>query len=776
MVIKRFFTRFRTVKRETGVPHALHKDISIGQNSWNPRKVLLEDFEVIRRLGHGGMGDVYLVKSRSTGNLFAVKRMLSEHSDDMGLRREFMRELLTWVDLPLHPNLTPCHFFRHMDDGGIAIFASFVEGGSLLDWIRGRDGKSLYEGTEKKILTRILDIAIQTAWGLHTIHEQDLIHQDIKPANVLMTPDGIPRITDFGLSRARAKVDDVGTVSTNSSDLFVSSLGYTPAYCSPEQEMGEKLTFKTDIWSWGVMVLEMFTGPAFWKSGSIALQILENHLKNGKSTSQKSPFRMPISIGEVLEKCFQNILDDRWVNLAEVAYKLIEIYQMNKLKEKYNRPTPTPVLMSRIKNFDRITGEGMKWHAPTTWLKKALNVSGQDNAVIEECILSWKGSRKALTIADLLGYEEALTIFNLVMENKQIHSYEEWTQFCIEKALLHRMLFDFHGALKIYDKLILTFKIVGERDHKNCLVHTYIAKSAVLSKLGQEHEAIETINLAIEILQLLQNKSKKNAELKNALAECYQLKASFYSFLGYERNDYDRNRQFAKDSLALALEIRNDLKPSAHTDEYFIAKLAECYELKANLIEDDNPELAGECYMKAIGLLDPLDEKNLFVRVLLKRCYLNITTFIFRESPSLSAMKFWQRSRNINHNLVYIEGRWMYAEDMAFCYSSGGSHLYSLEIDNEADEVAFGNHNKAIEIYDQLVNWEGRSDLRGNMAYAKINRALLLSLKEDQKSKAIDEIQGAVTVLQEEIERTGREDLKRGFGWAKAILSDLVND
>ena len=73
MVIKRFLTRFRTVKRETGVPHALHKDISIGQNSWNPRKVLLEDFEVIRRLGHGGMGDVYLVKSRSTGNLFSVK-------------------------------------------------------------------------------------------------------------------------------------------------------------------------------------------------------------------------------------------------------------------------------------------------------------------------------------------------------------------------------------------------------------------------------------------------------------------------------------------------------------------------------------------------------------------------------------------------------------------------------------------------------------------------------------------------------------------------------
>src|SRR6185503_4715365 len=102
------------------------------------------------------------------------------------------------VNLGLHPHTVSCYYVRQL--GGIPrVFAEYVEGGSLADWIESR---KLYEGGPEESLKRILDIAIQFAWGLHYTHEQGLIHRDVKPANVMLTSSGTVKVTDFGLSRA----------------------------------------------------------------------------------------------------------------------------------------------------------------------------------------------------------------------------------------------------------------------------------------------------------------------------------------------------------------------------------------------------------------------------------------------------------------------------------------------------------------------------------------------------------------------------------------------
>lgn len=118
------------------------------------------------------------------------------------------------------------------------------------------------------MLGRILDLAIQTAWGLDHAHAKGLVHQDVKPANVLLDVDGTAKVTDFGLARAYT-VSGRETrpgLSPNGS-LLVPSGGLTPAYASPEQAAGERLGRRTDVYSFAVSVLEMFTGCLAWRYG-----------------------------------------------------------------------------------------------------------------------------------------------------------------------------------------------------------------------------------------------------------------------------------------------------------------------------------------------------------------------------------------------------------------------------------------------------------------------------------------------------------------------------
>ena len=141
---------------------------------WAEGAQILGEYVIEKELGRGGMGCVWLVKSNSTDRRFAVKQTLLKEEKH---RKAFLTELQTWIDLPEHSNIVLCRFFRTVGDD-VVIFADYVEGGSLKDWI---DSGRLYEGDQQQALERILDTAIQFAWGLHSLHELGLVHQDVKP-------------------------------------------------------------------------------------------------------------------------------------------------------------------------------------------------------------------------------------------------------------------------------------------------------------------------------------------------------------------------------------------------------------------------------------------------------------------------------------------------------------------------------------------------------------------------------------------------------------------
>jgi WD40 repeat protein/serine/threonine protein kinase len=286
---------------------------------WETGDVILNMYKVKGLLGEGGMGKVYQVHHLGWNVDLAVKSPKPEELARAG-SQNFQREAETWVNLGLHPNTVSCYYVREL--GGIPrVFAEYVEGGSLHDWIH-----------EEKLseLPTVLDVAIQFAWGLHFAHSKGLVHQDIKPANVMMTAGGVAKVTDFGLAKALSGGGGAGS-------QYVSFGGMTPAYCSPEQADKEKLTLKTDIWSWAVSILVMFTGEVTWPSGTVAPEALEWYLQSGPP--RKNLPKMPKSLAALLKRCFQEEPFARPRDMMEVAETLKGIYREIS-GDEYPRQTP----------------------------------------------------------------------------------------------------------------------------------------------------------------------------------------------------------------------------------------------------------------------------------------------------------------------------------------------------------------------------------------------------------------------------------------------------
>jgi len=158
-----------------------------------PGMRLLGEFTVLEHLGRGGMGSVYRVEREiPAGNIqYAAKVLRDDALIDPVKREAFIEEIRTWIGLPDHPNITACRFFRTIGDR-LIVFSEYVEGGTLIEWVRGKR----LDSPES-----VLKTIVQCAAGLNAAHQSGVIHQDIKPANILMTMEGIPKITDFGLSR-----------------------------------------------------------------------------------------------------------------------------------------------------------------------------------------------------------------------------------------------------------------------------------------------------------------------------------------------------------------------------------------------------------------------------------------------------------------------------------------------------------------------------------------------------------------------------------------------
>lgn len=275
-------------------------------------------YDVLEVYEQGGMGLVYRVRHVGWDVELAVKAPRPEQLQGEVDRQRFVSEAETWVSLGLHPHVCSCYYVRAL--GGVPrVFAEYVAGGSLRDWIE--DGR-LYAGSAGDALARIVDLAIQTAWGLAYAHDLGVVHQDVKPANVLVDVDGTAKVTDFGLARA-GKLGSTGQpAGASGATVLVTVGGMTVAYASPEQVTGGSVGRRSDVWSFAVSVLEMFTGGVSWLSGPAAGAALEGY----RNSAEGLRVVLPDSVAEVLAECLQNDPADRLASMEDVAGRLVEVY------------------------------------------------------------------------------------------------------------------------------------------------------------------------------------------------------------------------------------------------------------------------------------------------------------------------------------------------------------------------------------------------------------------------------------------------------------------
>ncbi|MFD8607071.1 protein kinase [Streptomyces globisporus] len=295
---------------------------------WRKGAVIDDRYKVTGLLGQGGMGVVHQIRHLAWGVDLAVKSPKAERWNDSG-RKHFVREAETWVSLGLHPHVCSCYYVRTLD-GVPRVFVEYVPGGSLHDWIRNRE---LYRGDRHGVLARILDLAIQFAWGLEHAHSRNLVHQDVKPQNVLVEAAGqgtvTAKVTDFGLARARAvALVAAGDDTAPDVSVPVTTGGMTLRYASPEQGSGRPLGRRTDIYSYAVSVLEMFTGEATWRIGEAAGVALSRYRTQtaGARPDEHLP-DMPPDLADLLERCLDHDPVHRPGSMSEIAAELTRIYQ-----------------------------------------------------------------------------------------------------------------------------------------------------------------------------------------------------------------------------------------------------------------------------------------------------------------------------------------------------------------------------------------------------------------------------------------------------------------
>ncbi len=277
-------------------------------------EILDSRYKIIKKLGEGGMGEVYAAEHIHIDKRFAIKLLRPEIVSNQEAVTRFQQEARSSSSIK-HRNIIAIDDFGKLADGRIYMCMELLDGAALNDLIM-----------QPQSVERLLNILIQTGHGLAAAHSRNIVHRDMKPENIFVTfqnGEDIPKILDFGI--AKVSGNDGQNNLTRTGTIFG-----TPFYMAPEQALGNPVDARTDIYAMGVIMYEVFAGSLPFQGESF-MGILTQHITSEPEPvaqrAAKANRPLPPGLAEIITRCMQKNPAQRFNTMDELVNLLISIYR-----------------------------------------------------------------------------------------------------------------------------------------------------------------------------------------------------------------------------------------------------------------------------------------------------------------------------------------------------------------------------------------------------------------------------------------------------------------
>src|SRR6266704_2879582 len=288
-------------------------------------------YKISKRIGTGGMGDVYLATDMTAGRKAALKLLPTRFTSDAERLKRFQQEARALVGLN-HPNILTVYEIGE-DHSTHYIASELIEGETLRQRLmRGR-----------MQVGEAIDVAIQVASALAAAHEAGIVHRDIKPENIMLRPDGYIKVLDFGIAKLAEREVPVTTPTDEALLLVETNLGSilgTVRYMWTEQAYGAPVDKRTDVWSLGVVLYEMVTGHAPF-TGETPGEVMASILGTEPPPLTSSIAQTPAELEQVVSKALYKEREERYQSAHELLEALRDLRHKLEFKAELKRSTAT---------------------------------------------------------------------------------------------------------------------------------------------------------------------------------------------------------------------------------------------------------------------------------------------------------------------------------------------------------------------------------------------------------------------------------------------------
>lgn len=281
--------------------HKNNKNSNLRQFPELPPGTLISHYKIVKKLGFGGMGGVYLAEDTKLSRQVALKFLPVSLSNKPRARENLLREARAASKLS-HQNIVSIYAIEEIDNR-IFIVMEYIEGQPLTELIASKE----------LALNRVMSLALQIAEGLAAAHEAGIVHCDIKPDNIAVTSKGLIKIMDFGIARLK------DSTYADQSDLSSGTL----FYMSPEQVRGDKIDYRTDIFSFGTILYELLTGKRPF-TGEYEAAITYSILNETPESISKLRSHVPDLLQKIVSKSIEKNPDNRYQSANEIIAELKE--------------------------------------------------------------------------------------------------------------------------------------------------------------------------------------------------------------------------------------------------------------------------------------------------------------------------------------------------------------------------------------------------------------------------------------------------------------------